>query len=101
MKPSKRLEYWRRMLAEYEQSGESIGEFCRRHGISDHSFYAWRKRIGCETPATFALVETHRPPAAIEVALVTGERLRIPCEAAALRVVLGVLQEAKQRDARV
>jgi hypothetical protein len=48
---------------------------------------------------TFALVEAKRPvtviPAMIEVALSSGERLRIPCEAAALRVVLGVLREAR------
>jgi hypothetical protein len=67
--------------------------------VSDHSFYAWRKRIGRETPVTFALVETNRSPGAtpalIKVALVSGERLRIPCEAAALRVVLRVLREAR------
>jgi len=99
MKRSNRVEYWRRMLAEHEQSGETIREFCRKHGVSDHSFYAWRKRIGRQTPVTFALVEAKRPvtaiPAMIEVALSSGERLRIPCEAAALRVVLGVLREAR------
>ena len=45
------------------------------------------------------MVETNRAmaaiPTTIEVALITGERLRIPCEAAALRVVLGVLREAR------
>ena len=95
MKPSKRLEHWRRMLAEYERSGETIREFCQKHGVSDHSIYAWRRRIGRETPVTFALVETNPPAATIEVALPTGERLRIPCEATALRVVLSVLREAQ------
>jgi transposase-like protein len=99
MKTSARLEYWRRMLADYEQSGKTIREFCQKQGVSDYSFYAWRKRIGRETPVTFALVETNPPAAAIpitiEVALITGERLRIPCEAAALRLVLGVLREAR------
>lgn len=99
MKPSNRAEYWRRLLAEHKQSGGSIREFCQRHGVSDHSFYAWRKRVAKETPVTFALVETNRPASAvaamIEVALVTGERLWISCEAQALRVVLGVLREAR------
>lgn len=99
MRARNRVEYWRGLLAERERSGESIREFCQRRGVSDHSFYAWRKRIGKETPVTFALVETNRTAAAvaamIEVALVTGERLRIPCEAEALRVVLSVLREAR------
>ena len=100
MKPSKRAEYWRGLLSEREQSGESVREFCQRHGVSDHSYYAWRKRIGGKGKAvTFALVETNweasNVPAMMEVALVSGERLRIPCEAQALRVVLSVLREAR------
>ena len=99
MKPSNRGEYWRRMVAEREQSGESIREFCRKQGVSEHSFYAWRKRIGREAPVTFALVETKRPtaavPALLEIALTSGERLWIPCEAQALRVVLSALREAR------
>lgn len=98
MRASNRVEYWRGLLAERERSGERIREFCQKHGVSDHSFYAWRKRIGKETPVTFALVDNWAAsavPAMIEVALVTGERLRIPCEAQALRVVLSVLREAR------
>lgn len=99
MRASNRAEYWRRLLAEQEQGGGRIREFCQRHGVSEHSFYAWRKRLGRETPVTFALVETNRAASAvpdmIEVALITGERLRIPCEAQALRVVLSVLREAR------
>ena len=99
MRASNRVEYWRGLIAERQQSGESIREFCQRHRVSEHSFYAWRKRIGKEKPVTFALVETNRMasavPAMIEVALVTGERLRIPCEAQVLRVVLSVLREAQ------
>jgi len=38
---------------------------------------------------SFLAVETE------ELMLATGERLRIPCEAAALRVVLSVLREAR------
>ena len=44
----------------------------------------------------FALVETnHTVPAMMEVVLAGGEKLRIPCEASALRLVLGILKEAR------
>lgn len=28
------------------ESGMPIGELCRKHGISDASFYQWRKKFG-------------------------------------------------------
>ncbi len=28
------------------ESGIPIGELCRKHGISDASFYQWRKKFG-------------------------------------------------------
>lgn len=28
------------------ESGGKIGEVCRRHGISDATFYTWRKKYG-------------------------------------------------------
>lgn len=33
------------VLAE-ARSGVSTQEICRRHGISAHTFYAWRKKFG-------------------------------------------------------
>jgi hypothetical protein len=66
-------------------------------GIAEHSFYSWRKRVRQATPVTFALAETGRraapAPAWIELALVSGERPRVPCEALALRMVLGAVRE--------
>jgi len=93
--PSERMEFWRQAVAQQEQQGRSVRTFCRERGLNEHSFYAWRKRVRSQPPVTFALVETNRPPALIEVALPTGERLRIPCEAATLRLVLGVLKESQ------
>jgi len=91
---SERVEFWRQVVAQQERSGQSVRGFCQERGMSEPSFYAWRKRVRRDVPVTFALVETNRPPAMIEFALATGERLRIPCEAGALRVVLSVLREA-------
>ena len=33
------------ILKEY-QAGMSPAEFCRKHGISDATFYTWRKKYG-------------------------------------------------------
>jgi transposase-like protein len=99
MKPGNGVEFWREAVMQQERSGQSVRSFCQQRGFAEHSFYAWRKRVRRQASVTFALVETNRPPATlptmIEVALPSGERLRIPCEAAALRVVLGVLREAR------
>ena len=38
-------EFWQFVLSEQSQSGLSIREFCRREGVSEPSFYQWRKRL--------------------------------------------------------
>ncbi|AMB47702.1 transposase IS3 [Methylobacterium sp. AMS5] len=30
-----------------QQAGLPVAEICRRHGISDATFYTWRSRYGC------------------------------------------------------
>lgn len=89
-------EEWRQRIEGQEQSGVSIRAYCKQHGLGEHSFYSWRQRLRAEQPVGFALVET-RPARreerqAIELVLGGGERLRIPCEEAALRMVLQVLR---------
>jgi transposase len=95
-----RREVWRELVAKQQQSGMSVRAFCQRHGTSEYSFYHWRKRLTEQLPMKFALVEAgHRAPAAVavEVMLVSGERLRIVpgVDAATLRLVLSVLREPR------
>src|SRR5262245_55541162 len=91
------IELWRERIAEQGRSGLSVKEFCKECGISAWSFYDWRKRLLEAGPVRFALVE--RAPvrqesadAAVEVVLLSGERVRIGSgiEAPTLRMVLGV-----------
>jgi len=34
------------ILREAECSDETVGELCRRHGVSEQSFYRWRQKFG-------------------------------------------------------
>lgn len=44
---------WRELFRRHEDSGESIGAFCRREGVSTHSYRRWKLRLG-EPGATSA-----------------------------------------------
>jgi len=94
-----RTAYWRERVDEQERSGIPIQQFCRERGITEQSFYVWRKRLGKQEPARFALVETgperqHAPKTGLELMLVTGERLRIGADVdpSLLRRVLEALR---------
>jgi transposase-like protein len=39
-----KTEFWDFVLAEHGRSGLSVREFCRREGVSEPSFYQWRKK---------------------------------------------------------
>jgi hypothetical protein len=78
----------------------SVKQFCKEQGLTEYSFYAWRKRLQENGPVRFALVErsvrrlerTAEP--ALELVLATGERLRIGSgvDTATLRTVLDLLR---------
>jgi hypothetical protein len=78
----------------------SVKQFCKEQGLTDYSFYAWRKRLQESGPVRFALLErnvrreecTTEP--ALELVLATGERLRISAgvDTAALRTVRELLR---------
>ena len=36
---------WRDRLRRWRDSGQSVREFCWREGVSEPSFYQWRKRL--------------------------------------------------------
>jgi len=96
-KQSERRELWRQRIAQQEANGKRIRAYCRDHRLSEHSFYFWRKQLGAPSsgsqPVSFALVEPNRPAQApIELILTSGETLRIPCDAATLRLVLNAFQ---------
>ena len=80
---SGKSEEWRKRIAEQKRSGKTIVQFCKEQGLTEQSFYGWRKRMGKPEPVRFALVETSslQQPATtepvLELVLANGERLRI------------------------
>ena len=91
---------WAERIAAQQRSGMSVKQFCKEQGLTEYSFYAWRKRLQGTGPVRFALVErsarrqerTAEP--IMELVLATGERLRIGpgVDITTLRIVLNVLR---------
>jgi hypothetical protein len=95
-----KIDEWRERLAEQERSALTVKQFCQERGITQWSFYAWRKRLREEGTVRFALVERGRgrqeaaAASGLELVLTTGERLRIGTgvDGATLRTVLEALR---------
>lgn len=91
---------WSERIAAQQRSGISVKQFCKERGLTEYSFYAWRKRLRENGPVRFALVERSARrqegtgEAALELVLTTGERLRIGTgvDTTTLRAVLDVLR---------
>lgn len=43
--PSEKEEFWRFVLSQQIESGLSVRNFCNQEGLSEPSFYAWRRKI--------------------------------------------------------
>ncbi len=95
-----KVDEWGERIAAQGRSGISVKQFCKEQGLTEHAFYAWRKRLRESGPVRFAVVErsarrqerTTEP--VLELVLATGERLRIGAgvDFATLRTVLDVLR---------
>ena len=94
--PETKREYWSRLIAEQEASGQKVRPFCRARGVGEHSFYHWRKRVQENPAVRFAVLETKVTSAEfpLELVLSGGERLRIGAgvDAALLRLVLDAVR---------
>ncbi len=91
---------WAERIATQQRSGMSVKQFCKEQGLTEYSFYAWRKRVQESGPVRFALVERsarrqeRMEERVLELVLATGERLRIGTgvDTATLRIVLDALR---------
>jgi len=98
-KAGSRSEHWRKLINQQAGSGQSVHAFCAVLGLTEQSFYYWRKRLSKQAPVSFALVAANGSSSSqgstLELELGSGERLRIPSgvDAATLRTILSVLRE--------
>jgi hypothetical protein len=98
--------YWRGLLQQWQRSGLNPRAFCARQGISQPSFYAWRREIALRdqqatttpqapNPTFVKLAVETAPSSALEVVLANGRLLRVhcSCDPDLLRQVLRLLEE--------
>jgi hypothetical protein len=95
--PNPKAREWAERIAAQQRSGISVKQFCKEQGLTEYSFYAWRKRLQGSQPVRFALVERRterKAEGALELVFTTGERLQIGAgvDAATLRTVVEALR---------
>ena len=120
-----RKQFWRDLIERQPRSGLSIVRFCADAGISQNTFYVWKKRLLTATqhdratpprrkhrrkkavakslvPVRVIPDVGHQPPTAkaIEVDWPNGVALRIPvgCDSQTLREVFGLLSSAVKNE---
>jgi transposase-like protein len=106
-------QFWRQQVRQWRRSGLTVRDFCIEHGLSEPSFYAWRRTLAerdrqaggrprpqpCSGPAAlpaFVPVRVLPEPAApLEVVLGPGRVVRVApgFDATTLRQLLAVLEE--------
>lgn len=107
--------FWRRLIRQRSHSRLTIRDFCAQHGVSEPSFYAWRRIIGRRdqlsrsrrggngggrtgAPPTFVPVQVvpavPTSASTLELVLGRGRVVRVPpgFDAATLRQLLAVLE---------
>jgi transposase len=77
--------YWRRVLGRWRRSGLSVRAFCQAEGVSEPSFYGWRRKLDQGDHKKPAFLPVHvvteeiKEPATrgIEIVLANGRCLRV------------------------
>ena len=109
---SAKAEFWRALLGEFAGGGQSVRAFCAGRGVSEPSFYSWRRRLarrdaGANSDAGGAgggpvFVPVHVAPEegmAMEVVLRGERRIRLggAVDAAVLAEVVAALESVPVR----
>ncbi len=100
-------EQWADWIAEQAGSGLTITAFCESIGVSENSYYVWRRKLRAQddecTSGTAGLLELtvvdtgtgwRGASGSVEIDLPCGAVVRVPGDAGLLGAVLGVLLES-------
>jgi transposase-like protein len=99
----RKRQQWQQWLQQWQSSGLTVRAFCNLYGLTEASFYAWRRQLRQpqRSPVPFlpvhVVAEADDPSEpALEVVLAGGRRLRVApgFDARTLRELLAVLEEA-------
>jgi transposase len=120
-----RKRFWRDLVERQTASGLTIAKFCAEAGVSQNSFYVWKKRLRTTAPDRQVMTPrrkhrrkkavakslvpvrvipdvSHQPPTAkaIEIAWPNGIALRVApgCDCQTLREVFGLLSSAMKGE---
>jgi transposase-like protein len=80
-----RFQFWQTLIADWQQSGQSISAFCRRRGVCESGFYRWQ-RIFADGRRTLTPPKSVFVPVRViadtmaEVVLPSGLVVRLPLE---------------------
>jgi len=99
-------QFWRGIVQRWQRSGLTVRAFCDEQGLSEQSFYFWRRTLAerdrravthaTEPGPAFVPVRVASPPAAsaLEVVVGAGRVVRVSpgFDAATLRDLLAVLE---------
>ena len=81
----RRRSYWRTLLARWQRSGLSVRAFCREEGLSEPSFYLWRRKLDQAHNIKPTFIPVHvvtdedrqAASGSIEIVLANGRSLRV------------------------
>ena len=101
---SPKVREWQRRMTRFQETRQSVAEFCRREGVSTPTFYQWRKRLA-QRPGPVEEGAGFRPvrlvnPAGVAVQLPGGTQLQVPTsDRRALRLVIDTVARADAQRA--
>jgi transposase-like protein len=96
--------FWEMAIETWQASGIPVRQFCRQEGLSEPSFYSWRRKLKKnkpkDKPASSDFVEVYLPGTGsppLELVLKSGSVLRIgsSTDKELLSRVIGILHEAE------
>ena len=101
-------QFWQMVLETFKSSGLSVRQFCNQEGLSEPSFYSWRKRltktqtsdVDKEEAPTETFIQVSMPKAesrCLKLVFASGHTLQIPSEidSAFLTGILSAVKQAK------